>query len=128
MRRLTNLLINGIGMEHHRQKLASNKVFLQRILRCILIAAVFLSLTISMGACAYHWMDHEPWVDAFLNAVMVMTGLGLVGNLTTIQIKIFTSFYALFSSVIFFMVLAILFAPLIHRFMHHFHLEIDKDK
>ena len=60
------------------------------------------------------------------NMIMIMTGLGLVDTLHTPLAKIFTIFYAVITAIVFYMVLAILFAPLIHRFLHEFHLEIGR--
>ena len=81
-----------------------------------------------MGSAVYHYVEGFSWVDAVMNAIMIMTGLGLVDNLHTIPAKIFTCFYAILTAVVFYMVLAIIFAPLIHRFLHEFHLEIDRGK
>ena len=82
-----------------------------------------------MGAVVYHYMEGFSWVDALMNAVMIMTGLGLVNVLHSTSAKIFTCFYAILTAIVFYMALAIIFAPLIHRFLHRFHLEIgQKDK
>jgi len=112
--------------EHHRQPLANRKVFLRRLARCAVVAAVFLSVTIYAGAAVYHYVEGLAWVDALLNAVMIMTGLGLVDTLHTTSAKIFTSIYAIVTALVFYGVLAILFAPLIHRFLHNFHLEMTR--
>lgn len=115
-----------IIFEHHKQPLISRYVFIKRILLCVLISAILLIVTIMAGATVYHQYENLSWNDAILNAVTVLTGLGFIVIPTNEHIKTFTSFYALFSTVIFFMVLAILFSPMLHRFLHHFHLEIDK--
>ena len=115
-------------MEHYQEHLVSKVVLMQRIFRCSLLAGALLLITICTGALVYHLTEGLAWVDAFLNAVMMMTGLGLTITLTTASAKIFTSFYAVISTIVFFGVLGILFAPLIHRFLHRFHLDLDKDK
>ena len=74
----------------------------------------------------YHFAEGLPWLEAVLNAVMIMTGLGLVDTLHTNVAKVFTCFYAILTAIVFYMVLAIIFAPLIHRFLHEFHLEIGR--
>ncbi len=115
-------------MEHHHQPLAPRHIFLKRVVTCVLIAFLLIVTTIFIGAIFYHAIEGQTWLDAFLNSVMMMTGLGLQSGLTTDLGKVFTSVYALLSSIVFFFVLAILFAPLIHRFLHRFHLDMDNKK
>lgn len=111
--------------EHHRQPLVAREVFLRRMGGCLLAAAALLAGTIFLGAAVYRCTEGLSWLDASLNAILIMTGLGLVDNLHTIQAKSFTCFYAVFTAIIFYIVLAIIFAPLIHRFLHEFHLDSD---
>jgi len=113
--------------EHHKQPLAPRKVFLRRVAKCVRVAFLLLAVSISMGAAVYHYVEGFSWVDALMNAVMIMTGLGLVNTLHTTQAKIFTTFYAVLTAIVFYMVLAIIFAPLIHRFLHEFHLELGRE-
>ena len=112
--------------EHHKQPLVAQDVFLQRVGKCIWVALLLLVGTIFMGACVYHFVEGFSWVDAVLNAVMIMTGLGLVDTVHTTIGKLFTTFYAVITAIVFYMVLAIIFAPLIHRFLHEFHLELGR--
>jgi len=113
--------------EHHHQPLLAVSAFVKRVIICSIISAALFLLTILAGAIVYHYAEGFSWVDAVLNAVMIMTGLGMVGILNNPAAKVFTAFYAIFSTIIFFAVLGILFSPLIHRFFHRFHLDIDKD-
>jgi hypothetical protein len=110
--------------EHHKQPLVSRSVFLKRVAKCFWVAFLLLAVTISMGALVYHYVEGFSWVDAAMNAIMVMTGLGLTDTLHSTPAKIFTCFYAIITAIVFYMVLAIIFAPLIHRFLHSFHLEM----
>ena len=112
--------------EHHQQPLVSKSVFLRRVAKCIWVAFLLLVSTIFIGAGVYHYVEGLPWVDAALNAILIMTGLGLVDTLHSTQGKVFTCFYAVLTAIVFYMVLAIIFAPLIHRFLHRFHLEIGR--
>jgi hypothetical protein len=114
------------AFEHHKQPLVSKKVFLKRVIKCTAVALLLLAGSILMGAVVYHYVEGFAWVDAAMNAVMIMTGLGLVDTLHANSVKIFTCFYALFTAIVFYMALAIIFAPLIHRFLHRFHLEIGQ--
>jgi len=113
--------------EHHQQPLVSRPVFLKRVIKCFGVAALLLAGTILLGTVVYHRVEGFSWVDAVMNAIMIMTGLGLVDTLHTASAKIFTCFYAILTAIVFYMVLAIIFAPLIHRFLHEFHLEIGRE-
>jgi hypothetical protein len=68
------------------------------------------------------------WVDSLLNASMILGGMGPVDTLTTDGAKIFASFYALFSGLVFIGLLGLLLAPFIHRFMHKLHMDENNTK
>jgi len=112
--------------EHHNEPLVSKNVFVRRVFRCMWVAFLLLAVTILMGVSVYHYVEKLSWINSFMNSIMVMTGLGLVDTLQTNTAKIFTCFYAIITAIVFYMVLAIIFAPLIHRFLHEFHLEIGR--
>ncbi|MDE2027663.1 MAG: hypothetical protein KGK03_01085 [Candidatus Omnitrophica bacterium] len=114
--------------EHRRQPLAPRKVFLKRVTKSVGAAVLLLGTTILMGAAVYHRAESLSWLEAALDAVMVMTGLGLVDALHSAAAKVFTCFYAIFTAVVFYAVLAIVFAPIVHRFLHAFHLETEQEK
>jgi hypothetical protein len=117
--------------EHHKEPLVPRSIFVKRVMKCVWVAFLLLAGSIFLGAAVYHYVEGFSWVDASMNAIMIMTGLGLVDTLHTTSAKLFTCFYAILTAVVFYMVLAIIFAPLIHRFLHEFHLEIgrqDKDE
>ena len=114
--------------EHRHQPLLSKSQFYLRILRAVTLTFGILLATILIGATGYHSFEHLSWVDAILNAVLVMTGLGLTVTLQTTAAKVFTSFYAILSAIVFFAGMVVLFSPLIHRALHHFHLDLEKNK
>jgi hypothetical protein len=87
------------------------------------LALVLLSLLI--GALGYHFTEGMDMVDALLNASMILFGEGPVTELHTTTGKLFATFYALFSGVAFVTLIAVVFAPLAHRFLHKFHVEED---
>mgnify|MGYP001562814905 FL=1 len=74
----------------------------------------------------YHWLADLPWMDAFLNASMIVGGMGPVDLLTTPSAKLFAGLYAIFSGVMFLGIFGLLVAPVLHRFMHRFHLESEE--
>jgi len=71
----------------------------------------------------YHILENMGWVDAFVNAAMILSGMGPVGTLQTDAGKIFAGCYALFSGLVFITVTGIVLAPVAHRALHKFHLE-----
>ena len=71
----------------------------------------------------YHLTENMPWLDSLLNASMILGGMGPVDGLHTVAGKLFASFYALFSGLVFVGAASVLLAPLLHRLMHHFHIE-----
>ena len=110
-------------LERRHEALLPYSQFLKRMVRCALCAAALMVATISLGTIGYHFIEHQACIDAMLNSVLIMTGLGLIGNLNTVDGKLFTVFFSLLSPVVFYSVLAILFTPLLHRFLHNFHLD-----
>jgi hypothetical protein len=112
--------------EHRTQHLVSRFQFFLRLLRTGLGAIGLILLSLLIGATGYHVFEHLSWLDAVLNAAMILTGMGPVDRVQTTGGKIFATCYALFSGVIFLTLAAILFAPVIHRLLHSFHLERDE--
>jgi hypothetical protein len=108
--------------EHRKQPLASRKVFAQRVARNGIIGIVMLLIALGIGILGYHFFEGLPWLDSLLNASMILGGMGPVNPLQTTPGKLFASFYALFSGVVFIVAMAVLAAPIFHRFLHHFHL------
>jgi hypothetical protein len=115
--------------EHRKSKLASPEVFRGRLLKFSLISMVIFAVCLFIGIAGYHYIGRLGWVDAFLNASMILGGMGPVDPLPDKSAKIFAGFYALFSGVAFLAGMSIILAPVVHRFFHKFHLDIDdKDK
>ncbi len=113
--------------EHFRQPLASRKVFARRLARNAGIAAGIILISLGIGVLGYHFLEGLSWVDSLLNASMILGGMGPVDTLHTAAGKIFASFYALYSGVVLLAAIGVLAAPIVHRFMHHFHLQVDQD-
>ena len=109
--------------EHKREPILPLSQFLKRLLRCVVLSLGLLGVTIGVGTVVYHGAENQSWIDALLNAVMIMCGLGLQGGLTTFSGKLFTVVFAVFSAFVFYTTLALLFTPILHRFLHHFHID-----
>jgi hypothetical protein len=85
-------------------------------------------ISLGLGICGYHFCAGLSWLDALLNAAMILSGMGPVNELDTVTAKLFASFYALFSGVVFITSVAVLLAPVFHRFLHQFHLEFESSE
>lgn len=115
--------------EHHREPLKPRKEFVSRQLQYLAFALMILLVSLGIGTVGYHALGNIQWLDAFLNASMILTGMGPVDKIETAGGKIFSAFYALFSGVAFLTFVGVLFAPVYHRFLHKFHLNLeDTDK
>ena len=109
--------------EPRTHKLASREVFVRRVLLNALVAILLVSVSWAIGILGYHEFEGFSWLDAALNAAMILSGMGPVDVLHTEAGKLFATFYALYSGVVFLAVAALVFAPLAHRLLHRFHLE-----
>ncbi len=97
--------------------------FARRQLKYLCFSLLMLAFSLSIGTEGYHIYGRLPFIDAFLNASMILTGMGPVDHLDTFGGKLFASLYALFSGVAFLTFIGVLFAPVYHRFLHKFHLD-----
>ena len=112
--------------EKVHQRLVSKGVFYRRILKALLLAFVILTFSLVLGMSGYHFLGHLDWIDSFLNASMILGGMGPVDVLPDDTAKIFAGCYALFSGVMFLSSIAIFFAPVLHRFLHKMHLDTEE--
>lgn len=113
------------NLEHHREPIASTRVFLRRMARYTAMATAIILVSLLIGVLGYHYLENLSWIDSLLNASMILGGMGPVAPLQTTAGKLFASFYALFSGMVFLVAVGVLIAPVFHRFLHHFHLEIE---
>jgi hypothetical protein len=97
--------------------------FLARLGRSFGLTILIVAFSLLLGGAGYHYLGELPWIDAVLNASMILTGMGPVDPLRTTAGKLFATFYALYSGIAFLTMMAVLLAPVIHRLMHKFHLE-----
>jgi hypothetical protein len=109
--------------ERRHEPLAPLGVFLRRILFSLGIAIGMIAVSLSIGIAGYHWIAGFGWIDALLEASMILGGMGPVNPLPGDGAKLFASFYALFSGLIFIGVMGVVLAPLAHRLMHKVHID-----
>ena len=107
--------------EHRGQPLIPRRSFVSRLTNHALIALALFLATLAIGMTGYHLFAGLPWVDAYLNAAMILGGMGPVAELQTTAAKVFAGTYALFAGTVFLAGVGVVLAPIIHRTMHHFH-------
>jgi hypothetical protein len=95
--------------------------------RAFAAAGVLLGLALIIGIVGYHFFAGLTWVDATLEASMILTGMGPVSTLTSTGAKMFASVYALLSGTVFLITTGIIVSPMIHRVLHRFHVERGED-
>lgn len=110
-------------LEQKHQKIAPLHVFIRRLAVYIAAAISLTLVALFIGIAGYHWFAGLNWVDALLNASMILGGMGPVNPLTTDGAKIFASVYALLSGLVFIAVIGIVLSPIAHRMLHNFHME-----
>jgi hypothetical protein len=114
--------------EHRREKLISRRLFYRRLAGYGAISLGFVLVSLAIGVLGYRLFEGMSWIDAFVNAAMILGGMGPVGELHTNAGKLFAGFYALYSGLVAIIAVGFLAAPIFHRFLHHFHVEVDKEK
>ena len=117
-----------ITFEHRSDPLLPLDAFLSRMGQSALVAATIVSVSLAIGIVGYHTLGGLQWLDALVNASMILGGMGPVDPITTVSGKIFASAYALFSGVAFLTSVSVFLAPAMHRLLHHLHLEFGDDK
>jgi hypothetical protein len=114
--------------EHRNESLLPLHDFLRRLATHGGIALGLIAISLGIGMAGYHFLEGLSWLDALVNASMLLGGMGPVNPLQTDAGKLFASFYALYSGLIFLVVAGVLFVPVFHRLLHHFHLEEMEDE
>jgi hypothetical protein len=112
--------------ERRGQPLLDRRSFVRRLMRHMLLAVGVLLVALGIGILGYRLVAGLSWVDAVMNAAMILGGMGPVNPMPSTAGKLFAAAYALFSGVVFLVAAGVLVAPLLHRVLHHFHLEIDE--
>ena len=105
-----------------------HRKLVHRLVRNAGIVGTLVLGALGIGAIGYHTLDGLSWLDASLNAAMILTGMGPVSPVSTPGAKIFAIGYALFSGVFFLTVVAVLLAPALHHFLHRFHLDLSEQE
>ena len=90
------------------------------------LASTLISASLLAGMAGYHYLEDLPWIDAFMNAAMILGGMGPVAPIQTSGGKLFAGFYALYSGLIVIVAAGVLLAPIVHRMIHKFHADAEE--
>jgi hypothetical protein len=115
-----------LEFEAYHEPLVPLRTFYFRMLRSALATGTLIGISLGIGTVGYHVISHLPWLDAMLNASMILTGMGPVDRMETAAAKWFASGYAIFSGVAFLSAVGVFMAPAAHRLLHRFHLPDDR--
>ena len=99
----------------------SRAQFVRRVLGHAAVAVGLLAASLAGGMAGYMALEGLPWIDAFLNAAMLLGGMGPVHAPRTSAGKLFAGLYALYAGLVFLVTAALLAAPILHRVLHRFH-------
>ena len=111
-----------VKFETRQQRLASPEVYRRRLAAAGTLGFAMIAVSLAIGIMGYHWFESLSWLDAFLNASMILSGMGPLHNPQTTAGKVFAGFYALYSGFAVLGIAAIIFAPLVHRIFHRLHI------
>ncbi|HVT02215.1 MAG TPA: hypothetical protein VHL58_02440 [Thermoanaerobaculia bacterium] len=113
--------------ESRKEHLLTRLQFARRVVLHLAVAVSAISIALLAGVVGYHYFARLPWIDSLLNASEILGGMGPVDVLKTDGAKLFASFYALFSGLVFIGVLGVLTAPFVHRVMHKLHIDEEDE-
>lgn len=102
--------------------------FYTKLFKSIIIGTLFLLLSLGIGVIGYHYYFNIPWLDSLVNASMILTGMGPVDRAETAGAKLFSSVYAIYSGVAFLTSVAVIFGPVVHRFLHQFKIDVEEEE
>lgn len=114
--------------EHQRAPVLGKREYALRQVKFLVAAVIIIGVSLAVGTWGYMHFAHFTTVDAFLNASMILAGMGPMGELPNDAAKLFASIYALYSGIALLTTVAVILAPLVHRFLHLMHVEQDEDK
>lgn len=107
--------------EHRSKPLLHPHLFVLRMVRHGLVALAMLGLSLGIGMAGYMYFESLSLVDAFLNAAMLLGGMGPLYAPQSTAGKIFAGTYALYAGLVFLVSVAVFLSPLVHRAFHRFH-------
>jgi hypothetical protein len=116
-----------LALEHRKQSLIGRREFLRRWALFVGIALGLIAGSLAIGMVGYRVFEGMSWIDAYLNAAMLLGGMGPVSELHHASGKIFAGLYAMFSGLVLLVSVGVMLAPLFHRLLHRFHLDPEQN-
>lgn len=113
--------------EYIGEPLAPRSRYFRRLGVNIGLALLLTAMSLSAGMAGYHWLGGLGWVDSFLNAAMILSGMGPVDALQNDHAKIFAGLYAIYSGLLVVATTALILAPAMHRLLHRLHVKDEQD-
>ena len=111
----------------HRERARSIVIFIGKFLSYLSLSALFISLGLIVGIIGYHWAAGLSWLDALVEASMILSGMGPINPLSTTSAKVFASLYALFSGLIFVLAMGIVLSPLMYSLLSQFQVNLKQE-
>ena len=108
-------------LERRNHRVISNTEFAGRIVKWLLLTFLLFSISLIAGVLGYHYFENMSWIDALLNAAMILGGMGEIDSLHTTEGKLFAAAYAIYSGIFLVVCGGLLLVPVFHRTLHHFH-------
>jgi hypothetical protein len=124
------MLLKGLSLtrfERRGQPVASRWKFLARMFVAIGMWIVLTTAGLAIGIAGYAAFEGMSFIDAYVNAAMILSGMGPLGELKTTAGKIFAGSYAIFSGLVIVIATGFVLAPIFHRILHRFHVEKTED-
>ena len=114
------------SFERRHQRLLSRRRFAGRMLKAIGLWCVLAVVGLAIGMAGYAGFEGMSLADSYVNAAMILSGMGPMGELKTTAGKIFAGSYAIFSGLLLIIAAGLVLAPIFHRVLHHFHVESQR--
>lgn len=111
-----------------KKKLKAHKVFLRRLLNSLILAFLLILISLLMGMWGFHYFENLSWLDSYTNAALILSGMGPLDPPKTPGGKFFEGSYALFSGIIFLIIVGIIFVPIFHKILKKFQIEEDNEE
>ena len=116
-----------IAFERLSEPLATRQEFAGRLVRSIVIGALIVAAALFGGMAGYHVFEGLDWSDSCVNAAMIRSGMGVLAAPVSVEGKLFAGLYAIFCGLVLIAATAIMFTPVIHRFLHQMHMDDEDD-
>lgn len=113
--------------EARHQPLLSRAAFFRRLATHFVVSVLFVSISLLVGMAGYRYFEGMSWIDAYANAAMILSGMGPLTPLETWGGKLFAGSFALYSGLAVIVAMSIILGPVVHRLLHRFHLQSDKE-